>query len=166
VLERIRNTPQGGAENDYPGWAKEVAGVTRAWCYPGWLGAGTVGLTFVMDARDNPIPLVGDVATVQTYVDALRPVTAALTVFAPATEDVNFSISITPDTPAIRAAIAAELADFFRREAEPGGTLYISRMREVISAAEGEFAHELLAPTGNPTASAGAMLKLGTIGWP
>lgn len=166
VLERVRNTPQGGAATDYVGWAKDVAGVTRAWCYAGWLGPGTVGLTFVMDARDNPIPLAGDVATVQAYVDALRPVTAALTVFAPATEDVNFSISITPDTPAIRTAIAAELADFFRREAEPGGTLYISRMREVISAAEGEFSHELLAPTANPTASAGAMLKLGTIGWP
>lgn len=163
LLARIRTPPQGGSQADYVDWALAQPGVTRAWCYPGWLGTGTVGLTFVMDGRPNPIPLSGDVAAVQAALDVLRPVQGNLTVFAPATVAVNFTLTPTPGTPTVEAAIEAELADFFRREAEPGGTLYLSRMREAISLAAGEFSHELASPSANFTAAAGTLPVLGTV---
>ena len=43
-----------------------------------------------------------------------------------------------------------KLADFFARESEPGGTLYLSRLGEVISLAEGEFRHVIELPSINP----------------
>ena len=58
LLERIKEPPQGGASIDYPKWAKEVSGVTRAWCHPlfdptGGAGYGHVSLSFVMDDKDT-----------------------------------------------------------------------------------------------------------------
>lgn len=163
LLQRIRTPPKGGAASDYVSWALEQPGVTRAWCYPNWLGAGTVGLTFVMDGRADPVPLAGDVLAVQNALDQLRPVTAALTVFAPLTLTVNFNITVTPAAPAVRAAIEAELQDFFRREAQPSGTIYLSRVNEVISQAEGEFNHVMNAPAGDVIATAGVLPILGSI---
>ena len=157
VLERIRKPPAGGAAHDYVRWAKQQPGVTRAWCYPGWLGAGTVGLAFVMDGRANVLPLAGDVAAVQAALDVERPVTAALTVFSPAPHAVTVTVDLSPDTPAIRAAVSAELADFFAREAAPGGTLHPSRISEAVSLAEGEFSHVLVQPAAPVVAPAGAL---------
>lgn len=163
LLSRIRTPPEGGAIGDYVAWALAQSGVTRAWCYPGWLGAGTVGLTFVMQGRDNPIPLTADVNAMQAALDMLRPVTADLTVFAPSTVAVPFSITSAPSTAEVREAIVAELDDFFRREAEPGGTLYLSRMREAISLSEGEYSHELTVPSANFTADPGVLPIRGAV---
>lgn len=163
LLQRIRTPPQGGTAADYVSWALAQPGVTRAWPYPGWLGPGTVGLTFVMDGREDPVPLAGDVLAVQNALDQLRPVTAALTVFAPATMPVNFTITVSPSSPAVEAAIIAELEDFFRREAEPGGRLYLSRINEAISQAEGEFNHIVASPAGDILASPGVLPVLGDV---
>lgn len=163
LLLRIRTPPEGGAAADYVAWALAQPGVTRAWCYPGWLGAGTVGLTFVMDDRVDPVPLTADVSAVQDALDVLRPVTADLTVFAPATQVVNMTITSSPGSAGVHAAIVAELQDFFRREAEPGGTLYLSRIREAISQADGEFSHVLTLPAANVVPSAGVLPVLGTV---
>ncbi len=163
LLDRIQMPPQGGNAHDYVQWALAQPGVTRAWCYPQHLGLGTVGLSFVMDARPNIVPLAGDVAAVQAALDPLRPVTADLTVFAPATEVVEFEIKLTPDTVQGRAVIVAELADFFAREAEPGGTLYRSRMIEALSLAQGEHHHELHLPSGDVKAKTGTLPVLGTV---
>lgn len=163
LLDRIQTPPQGGAESDYVAWALAQPGVTRAWCYPGWMGTGTVGLTFVMDGRDDILPLVDDVAAVQAALDVLRPVTAELFVFAPAAEPVDFEIRLIPDTPDTRAAVLGELADFFSRDAEPGGTIYRSRISEAISLAEGEFRHVVNLPAFDFTANQGRMPMLGDV---
>lgn len=163
LLARIRQTPQGGAASDYVSWALAQPGVTRAWCYPGWLGAGTVGLTFVMDSRAEIIPEPADLVAVQAALDSLRPVTADLTVFAPLADVVSVRLRVSPNTPSIRSAIVAELQDFFAREAQPGGTLFLSRIDEAISQAEGEFQHEMVLPAGNPVSVAGHIAKLGGV---
>lgn len=165
LLDRIRTPPQGGAAHDYVTWALEQAGVTRAWAWGGWMGVGTVGLTFVMDDRDDIIPLEADVTAVQAALDLLRPVTATLYVFAPTPNSIEFQLRISPDTSEIRTAVEAELADFFAREAEPGGTLYLSRISEAISLAEGEFQHTIVAPGGDPTSAAYELPQLGTVTW-
>ena len=70
---------------------------------------------------------------------------------------------LSPDTPAIRAAVQAELADFFARESEPGGTLWLSRINEAISLAEGEFRHVLELPSVDVEASPGVLSVFGDV---
>lgn len=163
LLDRIRRPPQGGASNDYVAWALAQPGVTRAWAYGQWLGIGTVGVTFAMDGREDILPLGGDVAAVQAALDILRPVTAELTVFAPVPAPLDVVLRIVPDTADIRAAVEDELADFFTRDAEPGGTIYLSRLDEAISLAAGEFQHAVELPDRDFAAAPGAMPMLGPV---
>jgi uncharacterized phage protein gp47/JayE len=168
VLERMADQPHGGKETDYVAWAKEVAGVTRAWVFPMELGEGTVTVRFVRDDDGDGaaiIPSAGEVTTVQEYIDELRPVTAAVTVVAPTAVALDLEIALTPDTVAVRDAVEAELADLLRREAEPGGTILLSHIREAISIAEGETDHELIDPVADVTHTTGQIAILGTITW-
>lgn len=165
LLERIQKPPQGGSADDYATWAREVPGVTRVWVMPQWLGEGTVGVFFVRDDDVSNIPDAGEIATVQSYIDARRPVTAEVTVLAPAVLAVNMSIEVVPDTPGVREAVTAELRDVFRREAEPGGTLLISHLREAVSLSLGEVDHTIDVPGGNVVAGPGQIPALGTITW-
>jgi uncharacterized phage protein gp47/JayE len=167
LLDRIQQPPHGGNSNDYEQWALAVAGVTRAWVYPLQLGAGGVSVRFMMDdTYDDGIPESADVAVVQAYIDELRPVTADVTVVAPVAVPLNFTIHlISGDTSAIRVAVQANLEDLIRREAEPGGTLYLSRINEAISLATDEFDHTMAAPAANVTRTTGQITTMGDITW-
>lgn len=167
VTDRVQNPPQGGSLNDYIQWARDVAGVTRAWCSPQQYGIGTVGVSFVMDNKtDTIIPTAAEVQTVQDYIDTVRPVTADVTVFAPAEQEVDFEIALNQNTAATRQAVQAELESFFAREATADGvTLYLSRISEVISIAAGENHHQLISPAVSPVFTFGNLPVLGTITW-
>lgn len=167
LLDRIQEPPHGGAEFDYEKWAKEVNGVTRAWAYPLKYGAGTVGLTFVLDGEDDIIPDLDKVAEVQDYIDdpARRPVTAAVTVFAPTPVDLDFSITLSPDTAEVRASVEASLRELVRRDAEPGGTILISRIREAVSVAAGESDNTVSVPAANVTHDENEIAVFGAITW-
>lgn len=166
LLARIRQTPEGGAKHDYPNWALEVAEVTRAWPYPGWMGAGTVGVAFMMDGRDDPFPLEADVEAVMAHIGAVAPVTAELIVFAPTPMPVDLEITgLMPGDSATRTAVETEISDLFSREAEPGGTVLISHVRASISQAAGESDHVLVNPVVNIVAGPGQLAVLGMIDW-
>lgn len=162
---RIQNPPHGGASFDYVTWALEVSGVTRAWVYPEELGLGTVTVRFVRDDDASVIPDAGEVAAVQAYIDALRPVTADVTVVAPVAVPLDFTIALTPNTAAVKSAVTAELTDLLRREAEPARTILLSRIREAISIAAGETNHVLTVPAADVTHTTGQMATMGTITW-
>lgn len=163
LLDRIRTPPRGGSSNDYRAWALTQPGVTRAWVYPGWMGAGTVGVAFVMDQREDIIPAPADIEAVQAALDDLRPVTAEVVVFAPTPAPLDIVLRVAPNTPAVRAAVEAELADFFARDAQPGGTIYRSRLSETISLAAGEFSHALELPDSDFTPPPGHIPALGEV---
>lgn len=172
LLTRIQQPPQGGAKGDYVAWALEVAGVTRAWEYPGEMGPGTITVRFV---RDNDgtgaaiIPDAGEVAAVQAYMEGpgKRPVTAQLSVAAPIAAPLNFTFTaLAPDSAAIRAAIQAELQDLLIREAKPGGTVLLSHIRAAISVASGEDDFTLTAPAANVVSATGYLSTMGAIVWP
>lgn len=165
VLARIQNPPHSGAAFDYISWAMEVAGVTRVWVYPLELGAGMVTLRFMRDNDATAIPDAGAVAAVQTHIDALRPVTAQITVVAPVAAPLNFSITLTPNTTTARAAVQAALADLILRESAPGGTFLLTHINEAISLAAGETDHVLSAPSANVMNAAGYITTMGTITW-
>ncbi len=167
LLQRKRQPPKGGGPGDYVRWAREVAGVTRAYELPGWLGVGTVGVTFLTDGELSIIPTAPKVAEVQAYLDSKAPVTAEVIVFAPVPVTQNIVLStLTPNTAAVQAAVTAELEDLWFRKAAPGGTILLSQINEAISIATGEEDHVLTTPAGNVTASAAGISVLGTITFP
>lgn len=165
LLFRIRKPPLGGAQHDYEAWAREVAGVTRVWVYPLLMGAGSVGVFFVRDGDASIFPDVAAVAAVAAHIEPLRPVTAKVFVMAPAPLPVNITLRVAPDTSAVRAAVAAELADLFRREAAPGATLLLTHLGEAVSLASGEVTHLITAPTTDVVAGPGQIPALGNITW-
>lgn len=169
LIARIQQPPHGGCAYDYEAWALEIEGVTRAWVYPGELGLGTVTVRFVRDddgAGAAIIPDAAEVAEVQAHIDAVRPVTAQVTVVAPIAVPLNFQIQgLTPNNATVQAAVQAELQDLLLREAVPGGTILLSHIRAAISAAAGETDYVLLSPSSNVTNTTGNMSTMGTITW-
>lgn len=167
ILDRIQAPPHGGADFDYVKWTKELAGVTRAWVFAQELGLGTVTVRFMMDdTYGDGLPLVADVATVQSALDIERPVTAALTVAAPIGVPLNLEISgLDPATQAVKDAIEAEIKDLIRRETSPGSTLLISHIREAISIAAGEDDHALVSPVADVVHATGEIAVFGVITW-
>jgi len=165
-IERLRRTPQAGADYDYEGWVLEVPGVTRAWCVGKQFGGGTVGLTFVCDGQAGSIiPAAPTVAEVAAYIETKRPVTDDVTVYAPVADPLNPIIQLTPGTTEVKAAVEAELLDYLSREAAPGGTTLVSKLNEAISIAAGEADHALVSPAANIVHAVGHIAVLGTITW-
>lgn len=164
VLDRIQSPPQGGSSADYQAWTRsKIGGDAVVWTKPLYTGAGTVTV-FCMKG-DGSLPSAGELVTIQSYIDTVRPVTATVTVLAPATQAVNVSIALNPNTAAAKAAVIAELNDFFIRESDPGGTIRVSRLREAISIAAGEVYHQLTAPAADVVMPAGTIARLGTQTW-
>lgn len=161
-LARTRTPPNGGSLSDYEAWALTQPGVTRAWPYPGWMGAGTVGLTFVFDGREDIFPTDDDVAAMAAAIEPLRPATAGVVVFSPTPLLQNFTVRLVPSNAATQAAAKAEMADLFAREAKPGGTLPISHIREAIAVAAGVTDYDLQVPAVGIVPPAGFMPSIGT----
>lgn len=154
LLERMADPPMGGTDADYVAWAKLIAGVTRAWVYPQGLGPGTVLVRFVRDddgAGSAIIPDAGEISDVQDKLDELRPAHASVTVVAPTYFADEFDISISPDTSAMRDAVAAQLVDLYHRESEPGATILLSAIRTAIGSTPGIVDYTLSSPTADAT---------------
>lgn len=164
LLTALQAPPMGGSAADYVTWALEVPGVTRAWCYPLYLGIGTVGLSFVCDGQEeSPLPDEEMVQRVQDYIDARRPVTADFLAFAPQALKVDISLKISPNTEAVRNAVKQELADLFVREGAPGVTIPLSHINEAVSISAGEEDHVLVSPTENIVPENNVMPMLGNV---
>ena len=166
LLDRIRNQPSGGAARDYITWALSMPGVTRAWCYPGEMGRGSVTVRFVMDnTYADGVPHADDVARVKAFIDSVRPVTADVYVVAPVPHPIDLDLRISPDTPRVRVTAEEAAWAQLRREAEPGGLVVVSRLNEAISLADGEEDHTLLSPAANIQLPVGEMAVPGMISW-
>lgn len=174
LILRVQETPQGGAETDYVQWALAVEGVTRAWVAPQEMGPGTVTVRFMMDevrADQDGIPqgdghpdYTEDLKAVFDYINERRPVTAELFVAAPVAVALDIVIAdLDPDTPENREAIAREIKDMIRREAEPGGTIPISKIWEAIAVAEGVNSFTLVSPTEDVTHDTGEIAIPGEV---
>ena len=166
LIRRIQQPPQGGSAADYETWALEVPGVTRAWVKPLYLGPGTVAVFIANDnAVTAPIPDAGTVAAALAYITDKAPVTAVVSVFAPSVYLVPVSAKLSPNNSATSSAAALELQDLFKRDAEPGGTIPLSKIREAVSIASGVTDSQVTAPVADAVAGAGAIPVLGTLTW-
>lgn len=166
VLARIQSPPHGGSKDDYIAWAKEVSGVTRAWCVPLDDGPGTVTVYFVRDNDASLIPDAGEITAVQNYIDASsrKPVTADVTVKAPTPVELDFTISVTPNTTAVKAAVEAELEDLLL-DASPGSTVLLSKVRTAIGTASGVTDYSLTSPTTDTVHDPDELAIMGDITW-
>jgi uncharacterized phage protein gp47/JayE len=171
MLTRIQQPPHGGSMFDYINWAREFPGVTRAWATQE-MGPGTVTIRFMMDdIYPDGIPQAEDTENLDEFIQRRRPVTARLFVVSPTAKPVTFQIALLDEdgepvsAPTVQVAVRAELEDLFKREGEPSGTIYLSRIREAISIAEGEYAHALITPNANVVAGVGEIPTVGAITW-
>lgn len=170
---RLREPPQGGADQDYEAWALAVPGVTRAWVYPHELGLGTVVVRFMTDDPETGeagFPDGAAVIAVQAALEAQRPNTAEVTAAAATELAVAFTAELDPDNADTRAAVTAELEDLFRREAEPGdasGTRIVplSKIRTAIGNAEGIEDYTLTVPSADVVPGVGQLPTVGVITW-
>ncbi|WP_191485373.1 baseplate J/gp47 family protein [Pseudomonas sp. FEN] len=165
VIRSYRIIPNGGSAADYETWALECPGITRAWCRGGYLGPGTVGLFVMRDNDPVPLPDAGQLALVQAYIEPLRPVTAELHVLAPVLVPVTYTLRLTPDTTATRAAVEAQLRDLHDREGGLGDTLLLTHIAESISSAGGEQDHLLVSPSADVPAATNQLLTFGGCVW-
>ncbi|WP_298283130.1 baseplate J/gp47 family protein [Acidocella sp.] len=163
ILLQIRKRPMGGALQDYTEWAEtaltDVAYVNPV---PVMFGPGTVGVPFLM--AGPTVPTAAQVASVQAYLDSVRPVTATVTAIAGALNPVNFVLHLSPDTTETRAAAQAALQYYFLQSAALGGTTYFSAWNNAVSSGDGETYHEAISPTADVAApNAVTMNVLGTV---
>jgi uncharacterized phage protein gp47/JayE len=165
LLERMAEPAHGGTLADYVAWAKEVAGVTRAWPVANGLGPGTVLVRFVRDGDASPIPDVGEVAQVQSYLASKAPAHATVTAFAPSLAPINVTLSVVPNTVAVQNAVAAQLVDYLTRNAEPGKTILRSGLTTAIGTSPGVTDFSLVSPAANVTNGANELASLGSVGF-
>jgi uncharacterized phage protein gp47/JayE len=167
---RLTTPPHGGTKKDYEDWAKSVAGVSNAYCFPLYDYDNNVsdqpGYVSVAIIEDNEPASGALVDQVQEYFDVVAPITAIVTAFAPDAQTINFSIAITPSSgynqSAVEASVEAVLRDLFFREAAPGATLPLSHIREAISRADGEFDFTMSTPSADIVSTKKQLPVVGT----
>ncbi len=166
LIRRIQQPPQGGSQADYVTWALEVPGVTRAWAYPNQPELGSVTVIVVNDeATTAPVPSPETVEAAREYIELRRPVTANVFVAAPTVLVQDVDASLRPNTLATQAAARAELEDLFLRDAEPGGVIPISKIREAVSIAAGVEDSRINDPLSDVVAGVGEIPVLGDTTW-
>jgi uncharacterized phage protein gp47/JayE len=146
LLYRKRNPFAGGALHDYVGWAREVAGVTRAWAFDCWHGKGTVGLAFVYDARDDIQPTYSEKEYMDEYirrhsdpatgVNVGRPGGIELVTVDLTLKQVPLNIHLIPDTAEKRTAVSANL-NILSQTLSPGNTLLLTAVQTAIGSTNG-----------------------------
>jgi len=164
VLEHLARPPRGGAINDWEYWAYEQsADVTRVWVFPPDELSAEVFVFFVLDGQSPITATSPQLAAMQTYLDAKRPMGSRPDALTPTLVNLDVDVTITPDTAEIRAAVEAELEDMLLHDAAPAATIYVSRIREAISLATGETNHVLNSPALDQVAGVDELHVLGTV---
>src|SRR5262249_37171309 len=120
---RIRQPPMGGDGDDYVQWAMAIPSVTRAWAAPREMGMGTVTVRVMLDALradNNGLPTQDDLNVIKGYLDQKRPVAVRdFFVMAPVLEPIDFGLTLTFDSVALRNQVATSVAEMIHEKAQP-----------------------------------------------
>ncbi len=182
VVEHIRKPPQGGAGYDYVAWVKAKFKVAAVKVIPEVLGRGSVGIVVAMKDDDGTVrsPTDPEREAILAYLGVfqsaggVRPVTARVSVHAAAIVAQPASIRLRPDNAKTRAAVEEAFKRFWAvlgspeddgNESPIGATIERSRLSEEISAADGEYAHDLVGPTASYTLDNYTYPVAGAITW-
>lgn len=181
-LERIREPPKGGSATDYKAWAAEIADVYAVKVVEDWIGRGSIGVVIVMaDENNDPrVPTDAELAEIGTYLGVqgsqtgVRPVTARVIPVTGVLLEVTISVRLRPDTEITRAAVSDAFARFIKTIGDDdddtnsspiGAVIEPSRISEAISAADGEYGHDLTVPAAQYTLASNQCPIVGTITW-
>lgn len=162
LLFRVQYPPSGGNKWDYIRWARECAGVTRAWCIPAPMYCNYVTVVFVLDEQINIVPTVDDLNRVREYINGhINPVTnqfegkppaAELIVKAPKIKAINPQIQLVPDNPDTRTAVYNSLTELLNKS-QLGEKVYLSHIRAAVSNAKDVIDHQINLATDIEAAS-------------
>ena len=136
ILQRIQNPPSSGSVSDYIRWALEIPGVGKAWCIPGeeWLGGGTVGVGLATE--DLGAVSASIISDAVDYIDEVRPIPAAVTVFSVNPVPAIFSMKLQPNTTEMQDAINENLTTLLIEEADlRTNEIKLSHIRAAIGSA-------------------------------
>lgn len=167
-LERIREPPMGGSAADYRAWVGNVASVYAVKVVEDWIGRGSVGLVIALRDDDGTprVPTELELTAIGNYLGAqssqtgVRPVTARIIPLAAELVSVPASVRLRPDGVLTRAAVQLAYDRFIatigdeddtQNESPIGATIEPSRISEAISAADGEYSHDLTVPAARYT---------------
>lgn len=182
LIEHIRKPPQGGCGYDYVSWVKGKFKVAAVKIIPEVIGRGSVGVVVAMKDDDGTVrsPTDDERAAILAYLGefqtalGVRPVTARVSVHAATIEAQPASIRLRPDNALTRAAVEEAFKRFWAalgtaeddgNESPIGATVELSRLSEEISAADGEYAHDLVVPAATYSLDDYTFPVAGTITW-
>lgn len=116
-LEKVQKPATSGNVNHYVQWAKEVAGVYDAKCFPVWNGNGTVKIVLLDENGTAPTQSIVD--DVIAYInDGRIPIGADLTVVAATEVPINVSATVTlapgADIATVKAEFETALRGYFK----------------------------------------------------
>lgn len=164
ILARTQDPPRQGTKADYIAWAQEVEGVGQAWCFPKEMGDGSVTVRLLTDDDDFPDSTL--LANVKKHIESKASILATIYVESPIAQACDLTLKITPDTTAVRQAAETALAELFRQESEPGGTIYLSHINACLSSVADETDHVIVSPTSDFVAASNShLLTLGSVTW-
>ncbi|NSL22361.1 baseplate J/gp47 family protein [Agrobacterium tumefaciens] len=163
-LQRIREPPMGGSAPDYRAWVGKVANVYAVKVVEDWIGRGSVGLVIALKNDDGTprVPTELELTAIGNYIGAqgsqtgVRPVTARVIPLAAELVNIPVSVRLRPDGALTRAAVQSAFDRFIatigdeddmQNESPIGATIEPSRISEAISAADGEYSHDLTIPS-------------------
>lgn len=169
LRDRKANPPMGGSRANYVSWTRAAhADIGRVWVYEHENGNGSVVVRFVLSNAASPIPAPSHVTAVESYINQMDVRPAGLLNFeavAPVAHAVNIAFSsLTPNSAAVRADIAACLTDMLYRVGEPGGLMPLRRIEQAIrQGGADDFAINIVADVA---LAANHFPVLGTVTWP
>lgn len=173
LLFRVQYPPSGGNKWDYIRWARECAGVTRAWCIPAPMYCNYVTVVFVLDEQVNIVPTNDDLNRVREYINGhINPVTnqfegkppaAELIVKAPKIKAINPQITLFPDNPDTRTAVYNSLTELINKS-QLGEKVYLSHIRAAVSNAKDVIDHNISLSTDIEVES-DELIILGGVTW-
>ncbi len=165
LLLALRSEAGAGDTIFYENAALSRPGVTRARAYRTYAGAGTVGVTFMMDnTYDDGIPHAGDIADMKEYLESIMPADLnEIIVFAPEPTVINITINdLTPNSEQLKSAINDSLGLLFAGY-NFGETVYRGQIETAIGSTPGEISHVLAQPVTDTTVPVNGIAVLGTI---
>jgi uncharacterized phage protein gp47/JayE len=167
--DRVSKPATSGNKYHYIEWAKSVAGIGDAKCFPIWNGNGTVKVTLLdEDKTAPPSNIVTDVAT---YIESVRPIGATVTVVAATEVPINITATLTlasgKTVSDVSATIQSGVVDYLKSIAYGvDTTVRYSRIANVILDTDGVVDYSGLTINGgssNITIADGSVAVIGSV---
>lgn len=175
-LNRVQNPVAHFNVAEIENKAKEINGVTRVFVEEITPLIGQTTIYFMRDNDEDPIPTASEVTTVKDKVLEIKPANTSdddVIVAAPVAVINNFVFSaLSPDTTGIRAAINANLAQYFDESTLIGIDIEEDAYRSVIfnsidtDTGDKVLSFALSSPVGDITIASGEIGTLGTVTYP